>query len=634
MRKPEAPGSYLSRLEQQVGPESSSEFMAESFKTIHEHILEYKIKDSASKPAETLQKKLQEMVKPPAMSPFQVMSRAIRFNIPIPVSRTAFARTTPPPLPGTPPSLSSEMSRTDKILSKAKGDPVYLTWMAPQFQSMLAKLLIPGGAGGVMGEAAIAFEKKKANIFTRGFSTIFENLHKSMMSWWGMVKGYALAPVFDMLKFTLMPLLNPVQDFLINLVSGFFYPIATRIGPKLQDIFLNLGLRLMPKVEQAGKAMGDWLLDLLTRFEDWTKSEDFDEWMKSTKLFFKELYKFVKDDLYPFVKDILVPLIKSIYKDFKPFAQAALEHPKTTLAIGAGVYATAKYDLVGKLFTAIGFASLSRELAALRLALLGTTGATTGTTAAAGLLTKGWQVVAVAAAALVGYGIGKLLDGLLGVSERISEWYLFMKEMQSRLQVWLYDTFVAPLLEWLTPVGEALKSVGIWLWENLITPVMNFGAKAGEWLGLDKLMLKLIEFWDKFKEYFSLVFEFIQRPFSTLRKYERMVEDTAGTSGNVLRSQRHAKEAAVARSVATIIPSAQEGGMVGHEGLTYVHSGELITPAGAAGGKGSLAALELVSSYIQRTNLLLDAGFTALVRNTGHISQPKLTSVVEQALLI
>jgi hypothetical protein len=610
--------------------------MAESFKTIHEHILEYTVKDLASKPAETLQKKLQKMVStrwaegvakygPPSLpgqprvTSEEVMAKLLRAGKSIP-----------------PESIGEQIRMAEKEALRGRGDPVYLTWMTPQFQNMLAKLLIPGvkagGAVAVAKEADIAFEKKKVTIFTRGLVTVFENLHKSMMSWWGMLKGYVFAPVFDMLKYTLMPLLNPVQDFLINLVSKFFYPIATRIGPKLQDIFLNLGLRLMPKVEQAGKAMGDWLMDLLGRFEAWTKSEDFDEWMTSTAVFFKELYRFVKKDLYPFVKDILVPLIKSIYEDFKPIAQAALEHPKTTLAIGAGAYATAKYDLIGKLFQVIGFASLSRELVALRLSLLGTTGATTGTTAAVGLLTKGWQVAALAAALLVGYGIGKLLDKFLGISERMSEWYLFLMEMQSRLQVWLYDTFVAPVLEWLKPVGEALKSVGVWLWENLITPAMNFGAKVGEWLGLDKLMLGLVEFWGKSKEYFSPMSKFIQRPFSSLREYERMVEATSTTSGNVLREQRHAKEAAAkVISGATIVPQAQEGGMVAHEGLAYVHSGEVITPFG---GRGSSATLESISSYLRNTNFLLDAGFTALIKNTGQISQPKLASVVEQALSI
>jgi hypothetical protein len=558
--------------------------MAESFKTIHEHILEYKLKDLASKPAETLQKKMRDMAKIPPASAAEVMARALRTNIPIPVSRAASVATVLPrpvlPVPpladisrrlqplGGPsqaeltsrviranydksPDIATQLKIAEKDVLRARGKPVYLTWMTPQFEGMLARLLHPGGTtakGGSVSDEDVK-ERRRSNILVRGFSAVFDQLHKSMMSWWGQIKGYALGPVFEMIYQSLMPLLNPVQDFLLTIVKGALYPLAQTVGPKVQNFFMTLSKMALPGAVSAGKTLGVWI----SNFIDWlreglpsamkvasTYAAHAMKWIRTAAvwLFDKsiEVYTWVRNVAIPYIENVLIPKTKEIYTKLEPVFTFILDHIGSISAVIAGVMVVGGPGVIldaakGVMMfgQALSTFQLSQQMSQLTMAMGGTANATQG------LIGK-WAgpTGLVVAAGAAGYAIGAWADKTLGISEKFGKW--------------LGDVF---------------------------TPAVSADVKAN-----------------------------IAR-------------------GEEAKRLRHLPQPAV---VATPL---QEGGYVQQTGLALVHGGETVFPS-VAGGSVS----QKMTDQLSKSNDLLYYGFVHTVQRLDSLIAQRSSTVIDQVLVL
>jgi len=149
--------------------------------------------------------------------------------------------------------------------------PVFLTGVDPSVHKQLTTLALGtrrAGPEDVDVSKVGEGEKHKATIFGSIIKKMFTAGKTRALSIWVFL-GKAMAPVLDLLANTLMPLMVPLQEFLMNIIVSVLQPLVARLLPKMQDLFLNLSTRLLPTFVRWGQKLGDWLMTLI----DWFAGE-------------------------------------------------------------------------------------------------------------------------------------------------------------------------------------------------------------------------------------------------------------------------------------------------------------------------------------------------------------------------
>jgi hypothetical protein len=144
-----------------------------------------------------------------------------------------------------------------------KIQPVSVQFLSPVTMMQLRKIFSFGPsikvAGRNISEEAEQDKRQKS---------IFTEFGKSLKLALGAAKGYILGPFFDVVKNTLFPLFNPIQDFLITIAQKSLIPLTQKILPELQDKLMNLANKILPSVSWAAEKAGNvlsksWVLNTI-----------------------------------------------------------------------------------------------------------------------------------------------------------------------------------------------------------------------------------------------------------------------------------------------------------------------------------------------------------------------------------
>ena len=118
----------------------------------------------------------------------------------------------------------------------------------------------------------------------------------------GAFAGYAFAPVIDTLLNTLLPLMNPLQDFLVSIIHVVLVPLVQQVLPRLQDMFMRLTYKVLPYLRDIGEKVTKWIVDWIDRMIGWIDqgglerlNEGFSEFMGLVRKFIGRITTGIED---------------------------------------------------------------------------------------------------------------------------------------------------------------------------------------------------------------------------------------------------------------------------------------------------------------------------------------------------
>lgn len=556
--------------------------MAEVFKSTHEHLLDIRLRTPKGLPPRSVSSSVREMMGGPitATSAIRDLIRGKGYQ--------------------------AEVDRTPtKIPLGRIFTPVSLQLIGTFALNQLAKIM----GGKVTGKGKSVSEASEEVTRQKGiFSHAFTEMGKSLKLGFGVIKGYVLAPFFDVVKNTLMPLFNPLQDLLMSLARGALIPLVQRILPPLQDLFLNLSRKILPNVIDMGNKVGDWLSNKIQAFSAWLfKQGGFEKITAVLGAVFSAISEVVMGIINWFrnpehlksFKETLFAIGSAIGKFFS--------NPEHVRSITKIVIALGGLHYIGKLLNPIYKFLVS--LVAMK-ALFGGAGGAIGKI----LLRFMGPVGLIASALMAGYALGKWLDKMLGISDILGI-FIFklwdkvlhpLGKMLGDVAVWVYDRLIGPIIKgWgmlavlfydkvLKPIGEGFA----WWWPKLKFVLDIIGKIVG--FVVDGVVGGLVKAWgiikpisDRIMNAITKIFAWIGKaieridrflhPFSgSISKREMEVSDQSGFQAKVWRREQGIGGYKIGETKVTPIKAYALGGQVEETGLAYLHQGETVVPSSSS----------------------------------------------------
>ena len=386
--------------------------MADKFTSTHEHLLDIKFKPFPARPPQKIPDMIREFVganKPPLQlaQPKTFLPQVTTMQPDFVTAATAIqkeAKVVRPiasivPEPSTPRSRLMNVFVTGFAIDAFKG----ITFGAPAGSNEAA-------VGGKDEEKQKGWFSRFGKVMHGIFEPFFAPFKKGGMLSFGALLGYALMPVFDVLKNTLMPLLVPLQTFLINVITKVLLPMAQTVLPRLQEAFLNLAKWAIPHLIKAS----EWVTAKIMQFVNWIATNGKKELELWINVFVNEWWPTIKKSAIEFwglIKDV-VGGIKAVNEYLGGFKNSmlALFLVFGTIKVGqfVSMLAGVKMALAGVKVSG----GIVHELNSIGSAAVP---AASGLTRISTLL---GQAGLVAGAAAAGYALGTFLDDLFGFSDK------------------------------------------------------------------------------------------------------------------------------------------------------------------------------------------------------------------------